>query len=403
MADKAQPATASAGAFYLELELPLFSSLEDIKAAYRRLARQYHPDLNRSTGAEDRFKAINAAYEGLKTPEKKQAYDAQVKVQLQAQRFRQARYTKPAATTTTTTKAQVNQASAPASAHASPSKKEPSVRVKAKPSSPGAPGKKTAASPSHSKRPSGSSAVDFGSLWRQVVDNWQKASQQTSMPLRDKPVPPPPATDGSKATTAANIETTLTLTAVEAQQGSIKTLTVRQKHWCKTCSGTGRVDGRTCDACIGTRFVQTQQDIEVRIPAGVTHGARLKVAGKGQPAIAPDMAPGDLIVTVQVPQPPRYEVRGLNTHLELDIPVARAVLGGDVVVSTPQGPVTLTLPPGTESGRVFRLKEQGVHQGQLKGDQFVTVKVRYSPHLSPAQRKLYEQLLKLEDSPQTNS
>jgi molecular chaperone DnaJ len=165
---------------------------------------------------------------------------------------------------------------------------------------------------------------------------------------------------------------------------------------CPRCRGTGKVIKNPCDKCLGQGRVRRAKKLAVKIPPGVDSGDRIRLTGEGE-AGRNGGPPGDLYVEVRVREHPIFERDG--EHLSCDVPVsfAMAALGGTVEVPTLEGQVALKVPPETQSGRVFRLREQGVKpvRGGLRGDLFCRVVVETPVNLSAEQREL---IRKLDDS-----
>jgi len=143
---------------------------------------------------------------------------------------------------------------------------------------------------------------------------------------------------------------------------------------CKACRGTGRVIDTPCPTCHGSGEELKERTLSVRIPAGVADGQRIRLKGKGEPGERGAPA-GDLFVRVAVTAHPLFGRRGDNLTLAVPVTFAEAVLGTQVSVPTPDGPVTLKVPPGTRSGRTFRVKGKGFPSKVGRGDLLVTVEV----------------------------
>jgi DnaJ-class molecular chaperone len=139
----------------------------------------------------------------------------------------------------------------------------------------------------------------------------------------------------------------------------------------------------------------SERSVEMRIPAGVKDGARVRAAGEGAPGSRGGRA-GDLYLTVRILPHPKFERRGQDLHTTIDVPVTSAVLGGEVDVPTLAGaPVRLKVPPLTDHGRVFRLRGHGlpaVGKPAERGDLYAKVAIRIPTHLSADQRRHYEAL-----------
>jgi len=158
---------------------------------------------------------------------------------------------------------------------------------------------------------------------------------------------------------------------------------------CDACGGEGEVVRQRCAECRGAGRLEGQQTITVRVPAGVEDGMRLRVAGEGEAGIAGG-PPGDLYVVISLAPHPLFEREGQHIHCEVPIRFAIAVLGGEVDVPTLEGKVSLRIPEGTQSGKVFRLRGKGlpsVH-GAGRGDELVRIFVEVPSRLSERAREL---------------
>jgi DnaJ-class molecular chaperone len=114
------------------------------------------------------------------------------------------------------------------------------------------------------------------------------------------------------------------------------------------------------------------ETIEVKIPAGVKDGSRIRLKGQGQHS---NGEPGDLFIVTRVLAHPYFRREGIDIHLDLPVSMYEAILGTKVEVPTLDGPITITVPPGTSSGAKLRIKERGIHRGNEKGDQYCIIKV----------------------------
>ena len=167
---------------------------------------------------------------------------------------------------------------------------------------------------------------------------------------------------------------------------------------CGQCGGSGRVIRTPCDACRGAGRVEREKQIEVKIPAGVETGSRLRLAGEGE--AGPQGGPaGDLYVVIHVKEHEVFERQGNNLYASVPVTFAQAALGSEVSVTTLDGQENLKVPAGTQTGTVFRLKGHGmpVLGGRGRGDLFVSVTVVTPTTLTREQRKLLEQLAQIEE------
>jgi molecular chaperone DnaJ len=138
-----------------------------------------------------------------------------------------------------------------------------------------------------------------------------------------------------------------------------------------------------------------RRQITVKVPAGVNDGARIRLRGQGQPGVQGG-APGDLYVRVHAGSHPLFGRSGKDLKVRVPISYTEAALGADIAVPTLEGKVTVRVPPGTSSGRTFRVKGKGVATAQGTGDLLVAVEVVVPEDLSPEARSLLEQLRRAE-------
>ena len=322
---------------YSTLGVKRAASEKEIRSAYRRLARLHHPDVNPGKPeAEERFKAVNAAYEVLSDPVKRQKYDQygdqwQHADEIEAMRRQRA-----------------------GAAHGQ-----------------GGPGGASFSfdgnlSDLFGGQGGGAGAGMFDSLFRR----------------------------GGGRQRGQDIEHAVRVTLEEAFAGTSRTVELRGPgEVCATCAGAGQMAGATCHACRGTGSIGGTRRVEVRIPAGVADGARIRVAGKGGPGGGGGAA-GDLFLRIQVSSHPVFERRGDDVHVTVDVPVADAALGGEVRVPTLKGrALALRVPAGTQGGRVLRLAGQGMPRSTGGfGDLFASVRLLLPDPMSDEQRALFEQL-----------
>jgi DnaJ-class molecular chaperone len=311
------------------------ASEKDIRSAYRKLARKYHPDVNPGDkSAEERFKEINNANEVLSDPEKRKKYDKYGENWEHADQMEEM---------------QRRQSS----------------------------GDFFRRSQSAGTRQSGGFDFDAGDDLGDVFGNIfrQRARRQ------------PPKRKGE------DIDYPMEVTLEEATSGTMRTLQMQVPETCAVCGGTGQVAGATCHVCQGLGSTIETKRIEVKIPSGVQEGSRVRIAGKGQPGIGGGPN-GDLYLILSLRPHERFDRKGDDLYEEIQIPLTEAVLGGEIEVPTLRGRVMLNIPPETQNGRTFRLAGLGVPHlnGAGKGDLYATVKVQLPTKLSDRERQLFEQL-----------
>lgn len=167
---------------------------------------------------------------------------------------------------------------------------------------------------------------------------------------------------------------------------------------CHACRGVGKVIKSPCKDCRGAGRVEREKQMEVKIPAGVETGSRLRVQGEGESGISGG-ASGDLYVVIHVAEHEHFERQGSNLYAAVPITFAQAALGADIAVRTLDAEDKVKIPVGTQTGTVFRLKGKGmpVLGGRGRGDLFVSVTVVTPTSLTREQRKLLEQLATVEN------
>lgn len=161
---------------------------------------------------------------------------------------------------------------------------------------------------------------------------------------------------------------------------------------CPRCKGTGKIIHQPCHSCRGSGNVRRQHKVKVNVPAGIDDGQTISRPGHGS-AGANGGPAGDLLVTVIVRPHARFERDGTSVLLEQEISYAQAVLGAEIEVPTLDGKVKLTVPEGTQTGTVFRLRGKGIPylRGSGRGDQFVSVRVAVPKNLTSSQKELLRQ------------
>jgi len=167
---------------------------------------------------------------------------------------------------------------------------------------------------------------------------------------------------------------------------------------CPNCGGKGQIIKTPCRKCRGAGRVEKEKTLEVKIPAGVETGSRLRINGEGE-AGASGGQTGDLYVVIHVAEHELFERQGANLYSAAPITFAQAALGAEIKVKTLDGEEDLRIPAGTQTGTVFRIKSKGMPAlgGRGRGDMFVAVTLITPKTLTKEQRKLLEQLAEVED------
>src|SRR5579862_8910597 len=345
--------------FYKVLDVPRNATEAEIKKAYRRLAMKYHPDRNpNDREAEEHFKEAKEAYEVLSDTNKRAVYDQYGHAGVEASR---------------------SGAGGTGGFGFSSAEAFSDVFGDVFGDIFGA------------SRRGGSQMLRGADLRYEIALDLSDAVFGRSVEIEVNKLVECDVCHGggaARGTTPSTCDTCSGTGQVRVSQGFF---TLQQT--CPHCRGTGRVVRNPCDQCLGQGRVRRGKKLSVKIPAGVDSGDRVRLGGEGE-AGRNGGPPGDLYVEVHVREHAIFERDGM--HLSCDVPVsfATASLGGSVEVPTLDGQVVLKIPPETQSGRVFRLREKGVKsvRGNARGDLFCRCVVETPVNLSSEQRALLKQL-----------
>jgi curved DNA-binding protein len=296
--------------YYAILGVERNASSEEIRKIYRKLARQYHPDLNKTPEAEKRYLEINEAYEVLKDPEKRAKYD-----QL-GSRWQEGDSVSPP------------------------------------------PGWSSSSGGGFDFGGSGPFGGGFSDFFNMFFGGMGGFGGARGEPFYG-------ASGGSQK--PRNQEFPLEITLREAAEGTTRRLTLEE--------GNGN-----------------RRNLSVRIPPGVAEGSKVRLAGKGASAPGGGEA-GDLYLRIHLLPDPLFKPEGRDLHTLIKLAPWEASLGAKITVPTLEGDVVMTIPPGTQSGMVFRLKHKGLprRKGE-RGHLFVKTEIAIPKHLSPREKELLEQL-----------
>ncbi|MBS1795244.1 MAG: molecular chaperone DnaJ [Acidobacteria bacterium] len=203
--------------------------------------------------------------------------------------------------------------------------------------------------------------------------------------------------DGRGAEKGTEAETCITCNGsgqTRYQQGFFSVM-----RTCPNCAGKGQIIRNPCKSCRGAGRVEKEKTLEIKIPAGVETGSRLRVNGEGEAGTNGGQT-GDLYVVLHVADHETFERQGANLYSAVPVTFAQAALGAEIEVKTLDGEEKLTIPAGTQTGTVFRIRNEGmpILGGRGKGDLFVAATLVTPKSLSKEQRKLFEQLAEIEDT-----
>ena len=350
--------------YYNVLGIPRNADTSEIKTAFRRLARQYHPDVSQEAGAEEKFKELNEAYEVLSDDDKRARYD----------RF----------------------------GHA---------------------GVNGAAGGGYGPGAAGFGVEDIFDIFNSafggdvsvggrrrtstagrdhrvgVTIDFVEAVFGTEKEIEFQRLETCGVCDGSGAAAGSRPTTCRTCDGSGEMRQVQQTLlgSMVRVVSCPNCGGKGQVISKPCHNCDGSGRRRKKAVLSVKIPPGVSEGIQIQVRGDGDVGER-GMPPGNLYVVVHVKNHPFFKRKENNIILDIDINVAQATLGDRIRVDTVDGPVELAIPPGTQTGKVFRLRGRGIPRLRTdgsnsgRGDQLVYVQVKTPTDLSDHQRELFEQL-----------
>ncbi|HZS76439.1 MAG TPA: molecular chaperone DnaJ [Ktedonobacteraceae bacterium] len=349
--------------YYEVLGVSRNATEEELKKAFRRLAKQYHPDANKEPGAEARFIEINEAYEVLSDPQKRTLYD---------------RYGH----------AGLNGAGVGAGAAGFNDFNFSSINDLFETFFAGATGTRRTGT-----QRGADIRYDLTITFEEAVFGCQKEIELPRWETCDK-CRGSGAQPGTSTSRCPSCQGTGEIRRVQQSIfGQFVNVTM-----CERCRGEGRVITTPCEKCRGQGRVRNIRRVIVNIPAGVDDGINVRVTGEGEVS-ARGGTPGNLYVILTVKPHPFFKRQGNDIIYELPISFTQAALGDEVEVPTVDGKsATLKIPPGTQSGRSFRLKGMGVPvvHSSARGDEHVIVKVVTPTNLSAEQKRLLEEFARLE-------
>ena len=354
-----------AGDYYQVLGVSRDVDKDELKRAYRRLARKYHPDVNKEAGAEEKFKEINRAYEVLSEPETRARYD----------RFGEA----------------------------------------------GVGGAAGASGFDYSDM--GGFADIFETIFSGFgggVGTAQGQSRRRSGPVRGDDLRLDLKLDfreavfgGEKQIKIPHLESCNTCNGSGAKPGTgVKTCgtcsgsgqvrratrtpfgSFAQVSACTTCNGTGQVIEEKCGTCHGAGRLQETKKLKITIPPGVDNGTRLRVSGEGDAGMRSG-TPGDLYVYLFVESDKEFVREGINIRSEITVSYLQAILGCNLQVNTVDGKEKLTIPAGTQPNTVLTLENKGVPKlgnPVSRGDHLISIKINIPTKINSEERELLEKL-----------
>ncbi|HOM67019.1 MAG TPA: molecular chaperone DnaJ [Brevefilum fermentans] len=351
--------------YYEVLGVPRSANDDELKSAFRNLARQCHPDVSSDPDAEEKFKEINEAYAVLSDSEKRAAYD----------RFGHAG---------------VNTQGMPDFSNIDLSDiLEGLFGFGGFGGFGGMGGRRVRNAPRR--------GADLSSRVKLTFEEAAFGIEKEIQITRDEQCQ---TCNGSGAKPGTSPVTCPQCNGQGETRQVHQTLlgSMVQVVTCSRCNGTGEVIETPCDTCHGRGLERKTVKKLVNIPPGVSDGVQIRLAGEGQPGTHGGPH-GNFYLEIEVEKHPFFRRAGDDILLDLDINIAQAVLGDEIRIPTLNGDVELRIPPGTQPGKIFRLRGRGIPhlRGSGTGDQLVTVSVQIPTRLNAEQRELFEQLAKTMD------
>jgi DnaJ-class molecular chaperone len=320
--------------YYEILGVDTEATIVQIKSAYRKLARKYHPDINKEANAIEIFKKITEAYETLSDSQKKHNYDIVNGI------FQQEKPKEETSTASTSEPPKTN----------SEPKRTPKVNKNTSPK-----------------------VVSFFKYWILRLKK-HKRTQDNHKPQKGK-----------------NITTEVKITPDEVLTGSKRIINILTTQTCPVCFGRKFINGGKCQHCNGSGDISKRKKITVTIPKGVKDGAKLRLKGEGASG-KNGGACGDLYINIKIETKTQLHFDKLNIYYNIPITPFEAVLGEEIKIPTFDGTIKLKLPKNTASGQKFRIAGQGIKKNGKVGDLIITVTIEISHDLSDDEIKLYEKL-----------
>jgi molecular chaperone DnaJ len=347
--------------YYEILGVPRSASPDDLKAAFRKMARQYHPDVNKAPDAEERFKEVNEAYAVLSDPEKRAAYD----------RYGHAGVRGPGGGVDFNVDfsdfADIFGDLFGFGGFGRSSRRSRNV-----------------------PRRGGDLQYRLDLSFEESVFGAEKEIEIT----RDETCTTCNGTGSEPGTSPVRCKTCNGSGEVRQVRQTILGSMV-QVTTCPACNGQGEIIETPCHNCQGRGQVRRTRQKVVSVPAGVDTNTQIRLAGEGQPGIngGPN---GNLYIVINVKPHKYFRRRDYDILMDLNVNVAQAVLGAEVEIPTVDGQATLKIPAGTQPGKVLHMRGKGVPhlRSNGRGDQLVIVNVEIPSRLNQEQRQLFEQLAK---------
>ena len=350
--------------YYELLNVETDAATSEIKSAYRKLARIYHPDVNKDADAVAKFKEITAAYETLCNDLERRKYDTIHHIFRKDPAFDFVNKEKENKSEEET---QTQKAEDKSSEQVNNQKEDKSQT------------KKTSAKSEKNKENKKAFSLNLFKAVRHYISRIKRDRKRKNY---------------SKPQKGENLTTEVTITPDEVMTGSKRIINIRTTRTCPKCFGHKFVNGDKCSDCGGKGVITETKKITLTIPKGIKDGTKLRLKGEGASG-KNGGTNGDVYVLVHIETKTQVHFDKLNIYYNVPITPFEAALGEEISIPAFDGTIKLKLPKNTTSGQKFRIAKQGLKKNGKIGDLIVTVSIEISEHLSDDEIKLYEQLKNL--------
>lgn len=338
---------------YKILNIDYNASLMEIKSAYRKLVRLYHPDVAGENADEAKFKEIQEAYEVLSNTESRKKYDLvhgyyRERLKKDFERKREEKY---------------NEYFKQAKMKSQPNNENNQEQPK-------------------EKKDSFSQSINeaLDSLFH--TQNKQSSKENSNSSIQAK--------------NGDDIKTDVTISALEAIEGTVRKVNILHTEPCPSCESRKIINGAQCSVCGGTGQLQTRKTINVKIPKGVKQGSKVRIRKEGNKGINGGKN-GDLYLIINIEKDKYFEINGNDIYITLPVTPSEAALGCELHIEILNEALLVKIPPLTSSGQKLRLTGLGIENKTKtqRGDVIITVMIKIPTTISSEEKLLYQQLHKL--------